>query len=272
MENNKNTFIFHLEWAEILRGYPAEVRYEVYDAIIGYAQSGTLSEMKPLANMAFAFIKMDMDRDGDRYMEICNKNKENGSKGGRPKNRMVSEKPNGLQEKPKNRTVLKKTQYDYDSDNDYEYDNHDDGEGDIEKAPAAEKFAPLNQNDVAFANFYKQKFKTNYIWQQDTSEAIQRIVDNITDKLGELGGESPPAKMPDHITSFLEAVYNLGDSWLNQRFTPKLLAKQFNQLYNRINNGNRQTENFRGRSTDNPTGVSPEYLARIARELAGEVQ
>ena len=129
----------------------------------------------------------------------------------------------------------------------------------------------MNSNDVAFADFYKRKFNTEYIWQENTSEAIQRIADNITDKLGELGGESPPGKMRDHITAFLEAVYNLGDSWLNQRFTPQLIAKQFNQLYNRIKNGSRLTENYRSR-TDNPTGVSPEYLARIASELAGEVQ
>lgn len=271
MENNKNTFIFHLEWAEILRGYPAEVRYEVYDAIIGYAQSGTLSEMKPLANMAFAFIKMDMDRDVDRYKEMCDKNKENGQRGGRPRNRTVSEKPNGFQENPKNRTVSEKPQYD----NDYDYHSEDDNdyhsEGDKNAPARTEKFAPLNQNDVAFADFYKKKFATDFIWQENTSEAIQRIADNITDKLGELGGESPPAKMSDNITAFLEAVYNLGDNWLNQRFTPQLLAKQFNQLYNRIKNGSRLTENFRSR-TDNPAGVSAAYLARIASELAGEVQ
>lgn len=37
--------------------YPPEVRLEVYDAVIEYAESGTLSELRPLAKMAFSFIK-----------------------------------------------------------------------------------------------------------------------------------------------------------------------------------------------------------------------
>ena len=41
--------------------YPPEVRLEVYDAVIRYAASGTLSELKPLAKMAFSFIKKEID-------------------------------------------------------------------------------------------------------------------------------------------------------------------------------------------------------------------
>ena len=41
--------------------YPEEVRLEVYDAIIKYAASETLSEQKPLAKMAFSFIKKQID-------------------------------------------------------------------------------------------------------------------------------------------------------------------------------------------------------------------
>ena len=69
-KQQKKSFVFNLEWAEVLSGYPPEVRYEVYDAIIGYAQSGTLSEMKPLASMAFAFIRKEMDFNSARYDEI----------------------------------------------------------------------------------------------------------------------------------------------------------------------------------------------------------
>ena len=32
----KKSFIFNVEWQEILLGYPSEVRLEVYDAIIEY--------------------------------------------------------------------------------------------------------------------------------------------------------------------------------------------------------------------------------------------
>lgn len=54
-------------------GFPAEVRTEVYDGIIGYAESGTLPELKPLAKMAALFIIKDMDYINKRYGELSDK-------------------------------------------------------------------------------------------------------------------------------------------------------------------------------------------------------
>ena len=84
MSTKKKSFVFNLEWAEVLSGYPAEVRYEVYDAIIRYAQSGTLSDMKPLAGMAFAFIRKEMDFNAARYDEISEIRRSAGRMGGAP--------------------------------------------------------------------------------------------------------------------------------------------------------------------------------------------
>lgn len=134
-----------------------------------------------------------------------------------------------------------------------------------------EKYAPLNANDVAFADFYKNTFGTEFLWNETTSDGVQRLVDCITDKISEGGGDNNPAEMPKHITAFLEAVHRLGDNWINQRLTPQLIAKQFNQLYNQITNGSKQTANYRKGRSDNPTGVSAEYLAKIAADLGGGI-
>lgn len=61
--------------------YPAEVRLEVYDAIIEYVASGRLSELKPLAKMAFSFIKKEIDSNNARYDETVKKRSEAGKKG-----------------------------------------------------------------------------------------------------------------------------------------------------------------------------------------------
>ncbi len=74
----KKSFIFNVEWAEVLTDYPAEVRLEVYDAIIRYAASGTLSELKPLAKMAFSFAKREIDYNNERYTDIVQKRSEAG--------------------------------------------------------------------------------------------------------------------------------------------------------------------------------------------------
>lgn len=83
MTNKKNHFLFNLEWVDILRELPEEVKYEVYDAIIGYAQSGTLSELKPIAKGVFMFIKKEMDYNESQYQKTLKARKEAGSKGGK---------------------------------------------------------------------------------------------------------------------------------------------------------------------------------------------
>ena len=79
-EVKKRSFVFNIEWQEVLKEYPPEVRLEVYDAIIEYVASGTLSELKPLSKMAFSFIKKEIDYNNDRYDEIVSKRKEAGRK------------------------------------------------------------------------------------------------------------------------------------------------------------------------------------------------
>lgn len=77
----KKSFIFNVEWQEILLAYPSEVRLEVYDAIIEYVAAGTLSELKPMAKMAFSFIKKEIDYNTNKYNDIVAKRSEAGKKG-----------------------------------------------------------------------------------------------------------------------------------------------------------------------------------------------
>lgn len=80
-EIKRKSFVFNIEWQEVLMDYPPEVRLEVYDAIIEYVASGTLSELKPLAKMAFSFIKKQIDYNNDKYDDIVAKRSEAGKKG-----------------------------------------------------------------------------------------------------------------------------------------------------------------------------------------------
>lgn len=134
MDKTRKQFLFNLEWVEVLMGYPKEVRYEVYDAIMRYVQSGEISELKPTAKMAFSFIKKEIDYNDEKYQSVCEKNKANGKKGGRPKKddktqkserfsekRSVLEKP----KKPNGFSVFKNEKNTplYDNDNDIKSDN-----------------------------------------------------------------------------------------------------------------------------------------------------
>ncbi len=107
----RQSFIFYIEWRDALAGCSEEVRLEVYDAIVEYAASGTLPQLKPMAQVAFNFIKRDIDRNNERYNEILEIRRESGRKGGRPKkeNQMVFEKPNGFLEKQTKANESKKS-------------------------------------------------------------------------------------------------------------------------------------------------------------------
>ena len=87
--NSSNTFIFNLEWYAVLQEYPEEVRFEVYEAIMRYASSGTLPELKPLAKMAFSFIRKEMDYNRDRYQATVEKRREAGRSGGLARKRAL---------------------------------------------------------------------------------------------------------------------------------------------------------------------------------------
>lgn len=81
MAKDKKSFVFNCEWQEVLRDFPAEVRLEVYDAIIDYVATGRLAELKPLARMAFLFIKKEVDMNNAKYDETVKKRSEAGKKG-----------------------------------------------------------------------------------------------------------------------------------------------------------------------------------------------
>lgn len=67
------TFIFHTKWRKILQPYEPDVRLEVYEAICDYMEKGVTQELKPLALMAFSFIKYDLDEARRNYLDKVEK-------------------------------------------------------------------------------------------------------------------------------------------------------------------------------------------------------
>ena len=102
----RDTFVFYKDWLNVIRDLPSEVQLEVYQAIAEYAIYGNLIELKPLAKVAFGFVKQTIDRDTQKYISIKEKRKEAGAKGGRPlKNKDLEES----KEKQKNQLLFEKS-------------------------------------------------------------------------------------------------------------------------------------------------------------------
>lgn len=115
MAANRENFLLVTAWYEPLKGLPAVDKAEILDAIFQYHITGDLPELSPAASMAFNFMKNTFDDNHRKYLERCERNRENGSKGGRPsENQDEPKKPsglNGIQVKPSG------------GDNDNEYDS-----------------------------------------------------------------------------------------------------------------------------------------------------
>lgn len=76
----RDSFVFRKEWRDAIGGLPERVRNEVYVAIVEYAFTGETPELKPMAQMAFNFVKIELDRETKRA-EISMARAEAGRKG-----------------------------------------------------------------------------------------------------------------------------------------------------------------------------------------------
>jgi len=119
----KTSFILHHDSLNVLDELSDEQAGQLFKAIKRLRIEGIMPDefwlkiaIKPFANQ---FI-----RDGQKYEKMCDKNRENGSTGGRPK-----KNPVGLLETEKTQSVIPKPKKpDSDSDNDSESDNESDKE------------------------------------------------------------------------------------------------------------------------------------------------
>ena len=162
----KDSFIVFTSYMKNISRLNMEQRGVLLTAMMCYQLGEDLPEMDAITDLAFSFIKDDMDFNNTKYEEKCEKNRINGKKGGRP-----STKANGLSEKPKkanglseNPTKPNKTLYEYDYEYEYEHDNK-------KNTPSQKKFVKPSVEDIkaycqernnmvnpeAFIDFYESK-------------------------------------------------------------------------------------------------------------------
>lgn len=125
MEKRKS-FIVYLEYRQHLELLSDAERGQLFTAMLDFAETGTTPTLDGMPRMAFSFIKAQMERDTEKYNSKCERNRENGAKGGRP----AKPKPGGENpEKPK--TTERFSEKPKKADDDNEDDNDNDDEDDI---------------------------------------------------------------------------------------------------------------------------------------------
>lgn len=108
----KDSFILQTKYEKHFRRIGEKRGYMLLMAIFEYEQTRAIPELDESIEDAFYFIKDDLDKAYENYQKAVDRNKANGSKGGRPK------KPNGKTENPENPVGFQKA----DSGSDSGYD------------------------------------------------------------------------------------------------------------------------------------------------------
>ncbi len=94
MAREMKYFMLFYDYRTQLELLSDEERGKLLMALFDYGEFGIKPKLEGMALMAFSFISADISRSQESYREKCEKNAENGKKGGRPK------KANGFSENP----------------------------------------------------------------------------------------------------------------------------------------------------------------------------
>lgn len=104
----RKSFIMYSDYKQHIDLLSDEEKGKLFSALFDYIETGEAPLLPPMATMAFSFMKLQLDRDWEKYMIAVETRRENGKLGGRPKKQKVVEetfeepdKPNGYLEEPK---------------------------------------------------------------------------------------------------------------------------------------------------------------------------
>ena len=135
--------------------------------------------------------------------------------------------------------------------------------------PAREKAHAVTRYDRVWEEIYTKLTANTFFWTKRENVAVQSIVGRITKMMEEAGRDPTDTEKENALRWFAESLWQLDDQWIRTNFVPHVIDGKFNEYYNQL----KQAKNGKPKhnTAGNPTGVSADYLARVAAELAGHV-
>ena len=125
MSDKKKSFLLYLDTLEILHKLTDEQAGKLLKAFLSYHSEQDFN-LDPMLDLVFFSFQAQFERDSVKYKKIVERNKNNGSKGGRPKNPTKAKEPTGLSgnpSEPKKADSVNGSDSDSGSDKDSESDN-----------------------------------------------------------------------------------------------------------------------------------------------------
>lgn len=102
MEQGVQSIVMYSAYSTYFGLLSVEERGRLITAIFDYSFEGkACSDLSPAANMAFMFIKDQVDRDREKYEKVCDQRRKNGALGGRPPKSKEAENEKATEKKGK---------------------------------------------------------------------------------------------------------------------------------------------------------------------------
>lgn len=182
-------FILYEEDEELFDELDGEETKALIKACFAYHNRGEdlTNTMNGFARRAFKLIKRNMIRDAEKYRETVTRNRENGQKGGRPKNPVGftenPENPVGFSENPKNPTKTKtktKTEVKAEAQAEALTETKDNNKPGIELSPPGDRLSskpsdkPTDEEIAALQNRFMNK-RRNRQSSEDREEHLRSV-------------------------------------------------------------------------------------------------
>lgn len=158
----KKSFIAYTDWLDNCEDLSDEEFGQLMRAVMKYAKDGEKPAFADRVMRAcWNPIRQAIDRAGESYEQRCERNRQNGKKGGRPKK-------NEEAEKPKKQTVFSKTL------NDNDNDNGNDNKNESDAADAAKSALTREAASAAPAEFSSWE-KEQIVTEWNTNKTTKNI-------------------------------------------------------------------------------------------------
>lgn len=165
----KNSFLIYYEYEEQLSILSDEQLGILLRAIFKYEKYNEIPKLDGVLQLAFMFIKGNLDRDREKYDKRCETSAINGKLGGRPSSKKPNSKPNKNLKKPKK--ADNDNVNDNDNDNDIEIDN----EKDINITTSETKVSTV---DTAKASKHKYGEYKHVLLKDEELQKLQKDFEN----------------------------------------------------------------------------------------------
>lgn len=143
MANDKKSFVLYTDMAQHINLLTDEQAGQLLKGLFIYVKTDQAPVFDDgIIAMAFSFIRAQLDRDCEKYEQVCAKRREAGKQGGRPKTNQKqtkAKKANGFSQK---QSKAKKT------DNDTDTENENDILCGEDKPPKQKRFLPPTVDEV----------------------------------------------------------------------------------------------------------------------------